>query len=270
MMPELPEVETVRRTLEHLILNKEIVDVHFLYPPIIDGDINTFKENVIHQKITAIERLGKYLIFKLEKSAFISHLRMEGKYLICQKEDHISRHDHIIFELDDGHELRYHDVRKFGRMKIVDYYTYQKQLPLCQLGPEPFNADFQQVYQQLKKRHIPIKTVLLDQSVLAGIGNIYANEICYQMHLHPETPANRLTKKRVQELLKVASDILNSAIEQGGTTIHSFSSNGIDGLFQVQLKVHMQHTCPLGHDIKKIMVHGRGTYYCPVCQKARR
>lgn len=269
-MPELPEVETVRRTLKNFIMDREIVDVHFLYPPIIDGDCQTFKEQVIHQKFQDIDRVGKYLIFKLDTTAFVSHLRMEGKYFICSKYQQLSKHDHVIFDLDDGSTLRYHDVRKFGRMKLVDYHLYKQQLPLNKLGPEPFEADWKYVYQQLKKRNIPIKTVLLDQSLMTGIGNIYANEICFQMHLHPQTPANRLSKKRVQELIIVACDILNRAIEQGGTTIHSFNSNGIDGLFQVQLQVHTKETCPLGHDIKKIMVHGRGTYYCPVCQKARR
>ena len=105
---------------------------------------------------------------------------------------------------------------------------------------------------------------------MTGIGNIYANEICYQMHLNPYTKANVLSKKRVKELVDVACEILNEAILQGGTTIHSFSANGIDGLFQVQLKVHMQKHCPLGHEIKKVMINERGTYYCPICQKAKR
>ena len=100
--------------------------------------------------------------------------------------------------------------------------------------------------------------------------DIYANEICYQMHLNPYTKANVLSKKRVKELVDVACEILNKAILQGGTTIHSFSANGIDGLFQVQLKVHMQKHCPLGHEIKKVMINERGTYYCPICQKAKR
>ena len=124
--------------------------------------------------------------------------------------------------------------------------------------------------QNRKKKNKAIKTVLLDQSIMTGIGNIYANEICYQMHLNPYTKANVLSKKRVKELVDVACEILNKAILQGGTTIHSFSANGIDGLFQVQLKVHMQKHCPLGHEIKKVMINERGTYYCPICQKAKR
>ena len=190
----------------------------------------TFKE---------IDRVGKYLIFKLEDVAFISHLRMEGKYQICKKGDILSKHDHVIFVLDEGMELRYNDVRKFGRMKLVDHDDYKNQLPLSKLGPEPFEIDYLELYQKLKKKNKAIKTVLLDQSIMTGIGNIYANEICYQMHLNPYTKANVLSKNRVKELVDVACEILNKAILQGGTTIHSFSANGIDGLFQVQLKVHM-------------------------------
>ena len=250
-MPELPEVETVRRTLENFILNKKIEDIKILYPKIIDDDQEEFVQTLKNKTFKEIDRVGKYLIFKLE-------------------DDILSKHDHVIFVLDEGMELRYNDVRKFGRMKLVDHDDYKNQLPLSKLGPEPFEVDYLELYQKLKKKNKAIKTVLLDQSIMTGIGNIYANEICYQMHLNPYTKANVLSKKRVKELVDVACEILNKAILQGGTTIHSFSANGIDGLFQVQLKVHMQKHCPLGHEIKKVMINERGTYYCPICQKAKR
>ena len=252
------------------ILNKKIEDIKILYPKIIDDDQEEFVQTLKNKTFTEIDRVGKYLIFKLEDVAFISHLRMEGKYQICKKGDILSKHDHVIFVLDEGMELRYNDVRKFGRMKLVDHDDYKNQLPLSKLGPEPFEIDYLELYQKLKKKNKAIKTVLLDQSIMTGIGNIYANEICYQMHLNPYTKANVLSKKRVKELVDVACEILNKAILQGGTTIHSFSANGIDGLFQVQLKVHMQKHCPLGHEIKKVMINERGTYYCPICQKAKR
>lgn len=269
-MPELPEVETVRRTLENFILDKKIIDITFRYPNIIDGDIEEFKDSLVNKRFKEIDRVGKYLIFKLDDTAFVSHLRMEGKYLICNKDDELSKHDHVIFDLDDGNQLRYNDVRKFGRMQLVDLNDYLLLKPLNKLGPEPFKADVDNVYKALKNKQLPIKTALLDQSILAGIGNIYANEICYMMHLDPKTKASNLSKKRVKELIEVSCNILNEAIKQGGTTIHSFSSNGIDGLFQVQLKVHMKQLCPLNHEIKKITLNGRGTYYCPICQKAKR
>ena len=241
-MPELPEVETVRRTLKNFILNKKITSIDVLYPKIIEDDIEEFKNKVCHQVINDIDRIGKFLIFKLDEVAFISHLRMEGKYHYVNSDEPLNKHDHIIFNLDDGKQLRYNDTRKFGRMKLVSLDNYANELPLSKLGPEPFYADEKKLYEKLHKCNLPIKHALLDQSIIAGIGNIYANEICFAMRLDPYTP-----------------------------TIHSFSANGIDGLFQVKLKVHMQKKCSVcGGEITKEAIKGRGTYYCKECQKRRR
>lgn len=269
-MPELPEVETVRRTLKNFICNKKITAVEARYDKIIDGDTDGFIKAVVGKHILDIDRVGKYLIFKLEDIAFISHLRMEGKYNIVDATMPYTKHEHIIFVLDDGTHLRYHDTRKFGRMELVDNTHYKEVLPLSKLGPEPFIATLQQVYPKIHKSNLPIKTLLLDQSIMTGIGNIYANEICFKMQINPYTPGKKLTKKRVEELIEVSKDILDKAILQGGTTIHSFDANGIHGLFQVQLAVHLQKECGVcGSKITKEMVHGRGTYYCKKCQKRR-
>lgn len=269
-MPELPEVETVRRTLKNFILNKTIESVEVRYPKIIDGDVETFVSTLIHQSIKDIDRKGKYLIFILDHDAFISHLRMEGKYNIKNKDIPYDKHDHIIFHMTNGTDLRYNDTRKFGRMKLVDKEHYDSYEPLNKLGQEPMTASFDYIYPLIHKSHLPIKQVLLDQSIFAGIGNIYANEICFRMHIDPRTKADKLSKKRVQELIDVSSDVLKEAIKQGGTTIHSFDANGIHGLFQVQLHVHNQKTCDICQGpIKKITIAGRGTYFCPHCQKRR-
>ena len=188
-----------------------------------------------------------------------------------EHDEPLNKHDHIIFNLDDNKQLRYNDTRKFGRMKLVSLDNYMNEIPLCKLGPEPFNAKLEDIYPKLHKSNLPIKHAILDQSIIAGIGNIYANEICFAMGLNPNTPACKLTKKSVQELIEVSSAILNEAIAQGGTTIHSFSANGIDGLFQVKLKAHLQKVCPIcGGEITKVAIKGRGTYYCKHCQKRRR
>lgn len=269
-MPEGPEVETVRRTLKHFVLHRTITKVTVRYPKIIDGDTEAFVQAVTNQTIEDIRRKGKYLIFILDDVAFISHLRMEGKYNIKPADTLYQKHDHIIFHLDDGTTLRYNDTRKFGRMKLVDKDHYLEVLPLSKLGPDPFSATFEEVYPKIHQSHLPIKTLLLDQSLMCGIGNIYANEICFAMKMDPRTRASRLSKKRVKELIVVTRQILEEAIKQGGTTIHSFDANGITGLFQVKLKVHAQTTCQeCGSPIKKIQLNGRGTYFCPVCQKRR-
>lgn len=269
-MPELPEVETVRQTLKQFVLKRPIESIDVYYDKIIEGDTQEFINAITHQSIQDIDRKGKYLIFLFETSAFVSHLRMEGKYHILDREIPVDKHTHVVFHFADGQDLRYIDTRKFGRMQLVNRDCYQKQLPLSQLGKEPFDITTDELYQLFHKTSLPIKSALLDQSIMCGIGNIYANEICFQLGIDPRTKSKRLSKKRVDELREIAIDVLTKAIAQGGTTIHSFDANGIHGLFQVQLNVHMQKTCPICQgDIKKIMVNQRGTYYCPHCQKRR-
>lgn len=269
-MPELPEVETVRRTLKNFIMNKTIQSIDLPYAKIIEGDPEAFKKAFEHQTFRDINRFGKYLIFLCDDHAFISHLRMEGKYNIVSSNKPYEKHDHVIFHLDDGTDLRYHDTRKFGRMKQCDKTHYLEEAPLNKLGPEPFEARFEDVYPKIHKSGLPIKSLLLDQSIMSGLGNIYANEVCFEMGMHPLTKGSRLSKARVEELISVSAHVLEEAIKQGGTTIHSFDANGIHGLFQVKLHVHAQSVCKVcGENIKKITVGGRGTYYCPHCQKRR-
>jgi formamidopyrimidine-DNA glycosylase len=268
-MPELPEVETVRQTLRKFVLHKKIESVDVLYSKIIDGDSEEFINKISNQTINEIDRYGKYLIFILDDYAFLSHLRMEGKYNIVSKDTKISKHTHVIFHFKDE-DLRYIDTRKFGRMKLIDKEHYLEIAPLSLLGKEPFDISVDELYDKFHKSSLPIKSALLDQSIMSGIGNIYANEICFEMRIHPHAKVNRLSKKRVEQLKNVSIDILNRAILQGGTTIHSFDSNGIHGLFQVELNVHHQEICPICKGkITKEMYKGRGTYYCKNCQKKR-
>jgi formamidopyrimidine-DNA glycosylase len=269
-MPELPEVETVRRTLKNFIIGKEITDIQVHYDKIVSGDTKTFVTTLTGQTIRDIDRVGKYLIFILDRDAFISHLRMEGKYQLVEASKPHNKHEHLGFHFSDDTELRYQDTRKFGRLELVNKETYRQNLPLCKLGSEPWDADPKAIYKKIHKSSLPIKALLLDQSILTGIGNIYANEICFRMKMHPATPGNRLSQKRVAELVTVSKEILEKAIAQGGTTIHSFDANGITGLFQVQLQVHLQKNCPIcSGPITKEMLRGRGTYYCKACQKRR-
>lgn len=269
-MPELPEVETVRRTLRNFIIGKKIKEIRVHYDKIVVGDTKNFVESLKGQTIRDIDRVGKYLVFILDNQAFISHLRMEGKYNIAEASKPLNKHEHITFVFSDDSELRYQDTRKFGRLELVNKETYRQDLPLCKLGPEPWDADLKDIYSKIHRSGLPIKTLLLDQTIMSGIGNIYANEICFSMKMHPLTPGKRVSKKRVAELIAVSKDILEQAIAQGGTTIHSFDANGITGFFQVQLQVHMQKVClECNGIITKEKVRGRGTYYCKVCQKKK-
>ncbi len=266
-MPELPEVETVLRTLETKIKDKKIVDIKIFYKPIVEDD--NFKETLINQHFRQFIRRGKFLIFKMDNVTFYSHLRMEGKYYILTDKEPIDKHTHVIFYLDDGTQLRYHDVRKFGRMGLLPYLDNYDDFKT--LGPEPFSDDFNEKYikEYLKNIKKPIKEVLLDQSFVAGIGNIYADEILWTIKVSPKRVANKLTKKEREALIIETRNILNNAIKAGGTTIRSYTSSlGVTGRFQLSLNCHTLKTCKrCNGEIKKIRIGGRGTYYCPKCQK---
>ena len=246
-MPELPEVETVRRTLKNFIIGKEIKTIQVHYDKIITGNTDNFVTTLTGQTIRDIDRVGKYLIFILDRDAFVSHLRMEGKYHIVDASEPLNKHQHLSFIFRDGTALRYQDTRKFGRLELVSKDSYRQDLPLCKLGPEPWDADPKAIYAKIHKSSLPIKALLLDQTIMTGIGNIYANEICFTMKMDPRTPGKRVSKKRVVELIAVSTEILKQAIAQGGTTIHSFDANGITGLFQLQLQVHSQKILSLIH-----------------------
>lgn len=270
-MPELPEVQTVIDTLKQLILNKTIADVKVLYKPIIVGDSEEFIERLKGQTLHDIKRRGKYLIFEFDDLAMVSHLRMEGKYYVMKHDEPITKHMHVIFEFTDHTSLRYNDTRKFGRMEIIDKQAEYRDFH--NLGVEPFSEDFNFAYvkKYLEKVHKPIKTVLLDQRLVAGIGNIYADEILFKMGVNPNRPANQLTDANINDLIKYTNEILSAAIACGGTTIRSYTSSlGVTGRFQLSLNVHTKEgePCPkCGTIIQKTRVGQRGTYYCPNCQK---
>lgn len=270
-MPELPEVETVKNGLLKYIKNKKILKCSILYNGIIaypDSDI--FIKNIENQTINDISRRGKYLIFELDNYYLLSHLRMEGKYFIKDMEEVLDKHDHVLFKLDDNKELRYNDTRKFGKMFL---YSKDKinDSPLKDLGLEPWSNELNIDYlkEKLNKKK-PIKTLLLDQSIIAGIGNIYDDEILFLSKIHPETNGCSLTLKNIQDIIDNTRNVLEKAISLGGTTIHTFKSvNGIIGKNQDELLVHGKdlQPCPVcGSKIKKIVVNTRGTYYCEKCQ----
>ncbi len=268
-MPELPEVETVVRTLEHQIQDLCISDICILYPSIIDMDETQFKDRLLNQHFRQFHRRGKYCIFQMDDCYLWSHLRMEGKYFIQSPNEPISKHVHVIFSLSNGTQLRYHDTRKFGRMAIVeldcDFSNFRG------LGPEPMSEAFNatMVKKIIKNKNTTIKQVLLDQSFVAGIGNIYADEICHACRILPHKKAKSLTKKQCNDIVECTRIILQEAIRCGGTTIRSYTSSlGVTGLFQLQCKVHGLKVCQTcQHDVIKSRVGGRGTYYCPTCQR---
>lgn len=272
-MPELPEVETIKNTLKELTLNKEIESVDVLRDKTIDGNVSTFKKQLVNTKIIGFERVGKFIIFLLTNDlVLISHLRMEGKYFLKNKNEELVKHDLASFNFKDGTKLIYNDTRKFGRIKLSTKTNYMNEAPLKDVGPDPFmmkNAD--RLVESFKNKTIPIKTALLDQTIMSGLGNIYVDEVLFETKIHPETPAKLVTKKQLENILENSKVILEKACKAGGTTIKSYHPReGVSGNFQVDLKVYGKKgkTCPrCGCKLTKIFVNGRGTTYCPNCQK---
>ena len=269
-MPELPEVETVKESLKKQILKKRIKSIKILYDGIIASNLDDFKKNIINQEFIDIERRGKFLIFELNDYYLVSHLRMEGKYFIRPVSDEINKHEHVIFYFDEK-SLRYQDTRKFGKMYLVSKDKLYKDTPLSHIGLEPWDNNLTINYLKDKfKNNIAIKTLLLNQDIIAGIGNIYADEILFASGINPKKCGKDLNDKELEKIIENTRIILEQGIKNKGTTIHSFSASGEIGHNQDNLLVHTKEGLPCsvcGNIIKKIKVNGRGTYYCPTCQK---
>lgn len=277
-MPELPEVESVVQGLNQMIIGEKIKTVEVRWPRIIESPaVDKFKSKLEEQVIEEVRRRGKFILFYLTDDVLISHLRMEGKYQVVHPETEITdpfdiKHTHVIFHLESGKELRYLDVRKFGRMSLVPKGQEFQHKSLAKLGPEPVAEEFKLTEMQefLKRRTKAIKGVLLDQQIVVGIGNIYADEILYEAKIHPTRPANSLTNTEEEILHEAIISILAKAVQKGGTTIRSYENAfGENGNYQEYLKVYGktgENCSRCGTTIEKIKVAGRGTHFCPSCQ----
>lgn len=273
-MPELPEVETVKESLKLKLIGKKIRSVNILWDNIIAyPSKEQFAIEIGNKTISDIKRRGKFLIFDLDDYYLLSHLRMEGKYFFKNHDEDINKHEHVIFDLGNNEELRYMDTRKFGKMYLIKKNEIDNIGPLKELGLEPWDNNLSSDYllNKYKNKKLPIKTILLDQSIIVGIGNIYADEILFLSRINPLKASNLISEKECLDIIKYAREVLEKAIKMGGTTIRTYSSvDGVHGLFQNELLVHGNYkgNCPICNEkIDKIRVGGRGTYYCPKCQK---
>ena len=267
-MPELAEVYTVKEVLKKQILHKRIKNIKILYNKIIENDIEDFKAKLINKEFIDIKQKAKYLVFETQDNYLISHLRMEGKYFVKDKNAEIQKHDHIIFELEDC-LLIYNDTRKFGRMELID--KDQLKSYFQNIGPDA-NTDIkpEYLYNKVKDKKIPIRGLLLDQSIIAGLGNIYADEVLYEAKLWPNVLGCNLSLNDCQNILNGAKKVLDMAIKYKGTTIRSYTSSlGVKGEYQNFLKVHTKEQCECGNKITKEKICGRTSYYCDKCQKKR-
>ncbi len=271
-MPELPEVETIKNVLEPILKGRTIKSIEIIRDCTVVGDSHSFVDTLKGKTFNSISRIGKFLIFHLsENYVIISHLRMEGKFFVIPDTSKNTYFSRRVFHLDNNQKICYDDSRCFGMMKLSTEDDYKNVKDLAKLGPEPFYIkDVNYLLDKTKKSNHPIKTVLTDQSIIAGIGNIYADEILFTSRVHPLTPAKLVTKNEWELMLENSKKILQEAIESGGSTIRSYHpGKDIDGKFQVKLLAYGKagQPCPIcGRPFTFIKVNGRGTTFCSHCQ----
>ncbi|WP_199624488.1 DNA-formamidopyrimidine glycosylase [Paenibacillus alkalitolerans] len=277
-MPELPEVETVRRTLQRLVPGKTIRRVDVFLPRIVrrPAEPESFARALEGRTFTGVERRGKFLRFELDGLVLVSHLRMEGRYGLFPEDEPLEKHTHVVFAFTDGTQLRYRDVRQFGTMDLFSPGEEFIEGPLHKLGLEPLSDEFtfEAFRNKLAGSETKIKPLLLNQERIVGIGNIYADEALFRAGIHPERSANALKLPELKRLYEAVKSTLTEAVEAGGSSVKSYvNGQGEQGSFQYSLKVYGRKAEPCsvcGTGIEKTVVGGRGTHYCPRCQPRKK
>ena len=267
-MPELPEVETVKRTLAPHIRGRTIESVVFHWPRTCVGDPDATSTHLAGQRIDQVDRYGKYLLFHLSKhgqgSFLWIHLRMTGNLLLNTQPGPYTRAEMF---LSGGTTVVFHDIRKFGK------WQWSRDFPerLTQLGPEPLEIDAEAFSKRLADRSTRLKALLLNQEFLRGLGNIYADEALFRAKLHPERSAASVSRRKARDLHKAIRDVLQESIAAGGTSIHNYvDGQGSRGYFQLQTQVYGKTGRPCancGSPLRRIIVAQRSTHYCPRCQR---
>ena len=283
-MPELPEVETIKRFLEKAIVGQKIVKVEILSKKQFPGN----PKEILTEKILGVDRRGKILIIRLsnEKNLLV-HLKLSGQLIWAPKAgDRVTpgypipflggkelpgQSTRVIISINGG-KLFFNEIRKFGWMKIARTLTLNKEGELAKLGPEPFSSEFNEDYfkKVFSKTSRPIKLILMDQEKIAGLGNIYANDALFEARIHPIRPANKLTDREIARLKKAILLVLKDGLAAGGTSeIYFVRPDGSRGEYQKHYRVYQRdgEKCSRCQGIiKRINLSGRGTFFCPRCQ----
>jgi len=270
-MPELPEVETTLRGIQpfiqHQLITKLTIRQRQLRWPIADD----FENNATGQCILRLERRGKYLIFRLDQGAFLIHLGMSGRLRILQQYTQPEKHDHVDVELGHQVVLRYTDPRRFGAILWVAGDISEHPL-LAKLGPEPLSSALtgHYLWQRASTRSLPIKSLIMENKTVVGVGNIYATEALFQANIHPATPAHWLSLEQMDRLVEEIKTILDDAIMQGGTTLKDFlGSDGKPGYFSLKLRAYGRNKLPCVRcttPLQSMQIGQRTTTYCVSCQ----
>lgn len=274
-MPELPEVETIRRTLSGKVEGRVITAVRLDLPRLIKWPAaDEFLAIIRGKSIEKLVRKGKYLLFHLDdRNVLVIHLRMTGRLFYVTADTPLDKFVRIIFDLDNGDRLIYADTRTLGTLYLMPEEQLWRIAGLASLGPEPLTAEFTEDYlkQALSKRSGKVKAVLLDQKLIGGLGNIYVDECLALAGIHPERPAASLDQYEIAKLHKAIDQVIEAGIVHGGTSFRDYRDGaGQKGSHQHHLHVYGRKREPCrtcGTAIERIEVGGRGTHYCPECQK---
>lgn len=278
-MPELPEVETVRLGLEKFLVGDSFAGVQVLrtdsvgYP-----GVKEFVKGLTGRQVVAAKRRGKYLLLELDSNAGLGvHLRMSGRLIVADKKHRDAQFLRVLIKLKSGRELRFEDMRVFGRMWYVPPgEEFLKVIPALQeLGPEPLeDLTAEHLFGAFRGKKQAIKTALLDQTIIAGLGNIYADEVLFQTGIHPLSLAGSITKSDADKLVVAIAKTLKEAIRHGGTTLRDYAnSEGVNGNYQNESWVYGREDEPCrvcGTEIERIKLAGRSAHFCGNCQKKLR
>lgn len=270
-MPELPEVETTKEGIRLHLQGQTIKEITVRNPKLRVQVPNDLNELCAGKKIISITRRAKYILIELSKGFLLIHLGMSGHLRVLTAENEPEKHDHILLMLTNGFMLRFCDPRRFGLFLYLPENPYQHPL-LFHLGPEPltpeFNGDY--LFQKVQNKIKPIKSLIMDNDIVVGVGNIYATESLFLAHIHPKTPAKTLSRKQCNQLTNHIKEVLQQAIQCGGTTLKDFYAfDGKPGYFNLSLKVYGRKNQPCvicTHPVESLMIAGRNSYFCPKCQ----
>ena len=274
-MPELPEVEVIKRGLQHYLPGSRVIAVSAgnkkLRLPMPRKDLT---EYIKGKHVTAVDRRARFLLITMDNGArLVIHLGMTGKLSIIPQASRKAKHDHFRLLLDSGKQLVFNDIRRFGFILVLAPERDFSRTMLANLGPEPLDHDFTPLYLQklAQGKNRPLKNFLMDNRTVAGIGNIYASEIMFQARLRPEKKISTLTRKQWERVVESCRYVLEKAIKSGGTSISDFvNESGRRGYFQLELQTYGRQEKPCIYcnmPIKKISMAGRSTFFCPHCQK---
>jgi len=272
-MAELPEVEIITQDLKKTIIGKKIKRIEEICPENLRRKSSIGLNEILNKKITSIKRRGKYIVISFSKGySLLIHLGMTGHLFYKRGREPINKHDLLIFDFLSGkNRLIYNDIRRFGSVTVVDSAVLQKLNIFNKMGPEPLMVTKEEFLRIFRNRKSKIKSLLLDQKIIAGLGNIYADEALFQAKIHPEERANTLSEKKLEMLRGSIKRILVKAIQEGGSTIINYCNLfGEEGKYQNYHKVYSRKGLPCalcGTTIEKIRVSQRSSFYCPKCQK---